>query len=194
MAMQPLPTGEEPPKGYETLVNLGTIDDSLRVNQVLVSQLARAEKTEIENMRKRALENVQGFLGLSNAPLTMEDETSIIPDREASDKMVIRAYIGKILVGYALVIIGWPEKCQWLIQHMLINPDFRSKGIGSAILENIEHLAAEAEVDTTSIFAIPIQESGAAFWGNHGYTVESSRHLVRVADVDHELIVYHKEL
>jgi GNAT superfamily N-acetyltransferase len=192
--MKPLPTGEEPPKGYETLVNLGTIDDSLRVNMVLVSQLANAEKTQIENMRTRALKSVQQFLGLSNTPLPLEDETGIIPDKEASDKMFVRAYIGKELVGYALIIIGWPEKTQWLIQHMIINPDYRFKGIGSAIVENIEQYALESEVDTSSIFAIPIQESGAEFWKHHGYTVESSRHLIRVADVDHELIVYHKAL
>jgi GNAT superfamily N-acetyltransferase len=194
MAMRSLPTGEEPPKGYETLVKLNAIADSLQVDFVLLSALARTERAEVEHLRAKSLEYVKTFVGLTNEPVTFERETSLIPGKEATDKMLVRTYLGKQLVGYALVIIGWPEKCQWLIQHMIIDPEQRDKGIGSVIVENIERFAVESDVDASSIFAIPIQKSGVDFWANHGYTVESSRQLVTVADVDHEVIVYHKAL
>jgi hypothetical protein len=45
-----------------------------------------------------------------------------------------------------------------------------------------------------NIFAIPMEESGAVFWQDMGYTTEAGRHPIKVADLDHELTVYRKEL
>ena len=77
---------------------------------------------------------------------------------------------------------------------MIIDPQCRNIGIGTAILKNIEQYALESEVDASSILAIPIQQSGKEFWKNHGYTAEAFRQHVKVANVDHEISVYRKEL
>ena len=96
-------------------------------------------------------------------------------------------------MGYSLVVIGWPEASKWLIQHMIIDPDMRQRGIGSAIVSNIERYAQENEVAADSIYAVPIQESGKKFWQDIGYTVEAARFSIKEADIDHEIILYHKD-
>ena len=108
--------------------------------------------------------------------------------------MLARAYFGKRLAGYALVVLGWPQSSHWLIQHMIIDPERRNIGIGTAILQNIEQYALESEIDASGILAVPIQQSGEVFWKNHGYTAEAFRQQIKVADVDHEIIVYCNEL
>ena len=188
-----LPTGEEPRKGYETLVE-NPEDNAFKVSFVMYNHLARSERSEIEALRSKALSLVQQYLGLTNTPLSLEKEAYLIKDVADDNKMFALVYVNKKLVGYSLVVVGWPEPCRWLIQHMIIDPDMRQLGIGSAIVKSIEQYALESDVAADSIFAVPVQESGKRFWQDNGYTVEASRFLVNVANVDHELIVYHKEL
>ncbi|MDR2109339.1 MAG: GNAT family N-acetyltransferase [Coriobacteriales bacterium] len=194
MTMKPLPTGEEPPRGYETVVHLGTVDDTIHVHGSLLSQLSRGEMHEIEQLRGKALSQVVGYLGLSDEPLPFAAEKDIIPNKSSSDKIIFCARLNRQLVGYGFVVIDWPKHATWLIQHMIIDPDFRLKGIGSALVEKIEAYALESDIDAASIYAIPIQKSGIDFWRNHGYTKASETHLVHFRNLDHELIVYSKEI
>ncbi len=192
-----LPTGEEPPKGYETLEfeKVGPAAGETVITFVMYSQLARSERAVIEALRNKSLENVRQYTGLTNEPLSIEREVGIVQAVEDFSKMFALAYCDNQLVGYALVVIGWPKSCQWLIQHMIIDPDQRGRGIGTAIIKGIEQYAQESEVAADSIFAVPVQESGRKFWQDIGYTVEAARFLVPVAgEVDHEIIVYHKAL
>jgi len=190
-----LPTGEEPRKGYESLDELPE-DSGFKVSFVMFKHLASSEHAEIEALRSKALERVQSqnYLGFTHEPLSLERETNIIKDVSDDNKMFALVYVNNRLVGYSLVIVGWPEPCKWLIQHMIVDPDMRQMGIGSAIVRSIEQYALESDVAADAIFAVPVQESGKKFWQENGYTVEASRFLVTYAAADHELIVYHKEL
>jgi len=188
-----LPTGDEPRKGYETLAT-GPEEGGFRVSFVMYKHLARTEQVEIEALRNKALGLVQNYRGLTNEPLSLEKEASIIKDVVDENKMFALVHDNKSLVGYSLVVVGWPEPSKWLIQHMIIDPDMRHKGIGSAIVQSIEQYALESDIAADSIFAVPVQESGRHFWQENGYTVEAARFLINVAEVDHELIVYRKEL
>ncbi len=194
MLKKPLPTGEEPRKGFESLAAREPVNEDLRVDCVFVSQLAVIELSEINMMRQLAFSNVSTLTGLTNELVSFEQEINLLPGKAASDKVLFRAYKGNVLTGYALVVIGWPEQGEWVLQHLVINPEYRLQGIGSKILEKVEDYALRSEVASDRMFAIPLEEKGTIFWQNHGYKVESSRQLVKIADLDHELIVYRKEL
>lgn len=195
MPIVSLPTGEEPPKGFETLVNNDpTPKDGLRIDCVFLSQLSAIELAEIETLRGKALDTISNLVGLSNEALSFENETNLIPDKSPSDKMLFRAYKDGWLAGYALVINGWPNPCEWVIQHMIIDPKYRLQGIGSTIVSTIEKYALSSEIEATSIFAIPLEKKGKDFWSFVGYTVEMHRRIIKIAGLNHELVIYRKEL
>jgi GNAT superfamily N-acetyltransferase len=152
------------------------------------------ELAEIEQLRARALAAARNLVGFTNEPVSFEREVSIIPDRSASDKLLFRAYRGNSLLGYALVITGWPEAGDWVIQHMNIDPEHRGEGIGSNIVRKVEKFAASSEVEATRLFAIPVQKSGTGFWADMGYTSETGRHLISIDGLDHEVITYCKDV
>lgn len=189
-----LPTGEEPPKGYETLSFFKEEEGGLKVEFVMYSHLARSERAEIEALRTKAFESVRNYIGLSDEPLTIEREVDLISSVENHKKMFALSFFEKRLVGYSLVVCGWPEPCKWLIQHMIIDPDMRNKGVGTTIVKNVERYAGESEVAADAIFAIPVQESGMTFWQDNGYTVEAARFHIKQAEVDREVVIYHKPL
>jgi GNAT superfamily N-acetyltransferase len=194
MKRKPLPTGEEPPKGYESVMHLATIDDSIRVHGLILSQISRSERYEVDALRAKAFAKVREYIGLASDPPDFESEKGVIAERSDSDKLLFRAHLNKQLVGYAFVVTGWPHQTSWLIQHIVIDPDFRLKGIGSALLEKIEDYAASSEIDAKSIYAIPIQKSGIDFWRDHGYTKASQEHFLQHSLLDRELIIYSKEV
>jgi len=194
MKKKTLPTGEEPPKGYESVINLGTIDDSLHIDSVVISQLAKIERSEIEALRSKALAPINTLIGLVDDTLTFEQELDIIPAKSSTEKLLFRAYLGKELVGYALVIIGWPERGEWVIQHMIVNPEHRLKGIGSSIVNGIEEYAISSEVEANSIFAVPIQESGTLFWNNMGYSKATGSIRFELDNLNHDLTIFRKEI
>jgi GNAT superfamily N-acetyltransferase len=194
MPIKPLPTGDEPPRGYESILSKKPQVDGLRVDCAFISQLAKIERAEIEAMRKRAFSGVGSLVGLTNEVTSFEQEINILPGKEASDKLLFRAYQGKTLTGYALVVIGWPDKGGWVIQHLIIDPEFRLKGVGSTIVRKVEDFALRSEVETTGVFAIPLEERGVRFWQDLGYVAEGGRDSVKIAGLDHNPIIFRKEL
>jgi ribosomal protein S18 acetylase RimI-like enzyme len=194
MPIKPLPTGDEPPKGYESIINRKPQVEGLRVDCAFISQLARIERAEIEAMRKLAFSGIDSLVGLTNEVIPFERELNLLPGKENSDKLLFRAYQGKTLVGYALVVIGWPDKGEWVIQHLIINPTFRRQGVGSAIVRKAEKFALDSEVEAKSIFAVPVEERGTRFWEDMGYVIETERLPIKISDLDHELLLYRKEL
>ncbi|MDR3037253.1 MAG: GNAT family N-acetyltransferase [Coriobacteriales bacterium] len=194
MPQRPLPTGDEPPKGFESVMAAKPQTNGLRIDCAFISQLHRSEILEIEALRALALANVGSLVGLTNEIISFDHEISLLPGKQASDKLMFRAYRGKVLVGYALVVIGWPNPSEWVIQHLVINPEFRLQGIGTDIVKKIEDFAQRSEVDAASLFAIPLEERGTRFWEDIGYCVETGRHPLTFDGLDHELIVYRKEL
>jgi GNAT superfamily N-acetyltransferase len=194
MPTKPLPTGEEPPKGYESLVNRRPQPAGLRVDCAFISQLARIELSEINAMRSRAFSGVSSLIGLTNKVISFEREISILPGKEASDKLLFRAYREKALIGYALVVIGWPDTGAWVIQHLVIDPNFRQQGVGSTIVRKVEDFALRSEVTATSVFAIPLEKRGTLFWQDLGYSEQRNRPPIKMDSLDHDLILYRKEL
>jgi GNAT superfamily N-acetyltransferase len=193
MPKNPLPTGEEPPKGYESILDRRPQVDGLRVDCAFISQLAKIELVEIEAMRKRAFSGISSLVGLTDEVISFEREISILPGANASDKLLFRAYQEKTLAGYALVVIGWPESGGWVIQHLVIDPNFRLQGVGSSIVRKVEKFALSSEVEMTELFAVPLEEKGRLFWQELGYVEETRGRTVTIGNLKHKPIIYRKE-
>jgi len=194
MLKKPLPTGEEPPKGYESLIRKKPLKDEVQIDCAFISQLAKIELKEIESMRRLAFSGVSELAGLTNEVLPFDQELDVLPNTEASDKLLFRARKNKSLIGYALVVTRWPHKDEWVIQHLIVHPKHRSQGVGTSLVKKIENYALRSEVKATRILAVPVEESGSLFWHNNGYLDESGRLPINVDGLDHELITYRKEL
>jgi GNAT superfamily N-acetyltransferase len=191
LAIKPLPTGEEPPKGYESVYAVPPLDE-LRIEVTLLSQLASVEHREVEALRESAYRQVSELIGLADAELTFRQESEFISNISPSDKLLFRAYMDDGLVGYAFVIIGLPKAGDWTIQFLVIDPSRRSLGIGSNTVSAIEKYALDSEVDANNIYTIPIRKGGTEFWRSLGY-LECSDVPIDV-DVDHDLVFYRKTL
>ncbi len=64
---------------------------------------------------------------------------------------------------------GWPTPKTWTIQHLIVDPEVRLRGIGKRIVASVE-LDALSSTDTTSaIVAVPVSSSNDSFWEHNGF-------------------------
>jgi GNAT superfamily N-acetyltransferase len=189
-----MPVGDETPKGYEAFADTEPAPSQMKVKAALVSQLASLEIAEIENLRARAIAPAAEVIGTVRENLSLRQELNILGNIDDSGKMLFRAYRDQTLVGYALIIIGWPDKCSWVIQHMIIDPELRLQGIGSAIIDKVEDYAESSSVEPGSLYAVPIEERGKDFWTFRGYTEVAGSYRVQIAGKSVNLFLCRKDL
>ncbi len=172
--MAKLPTGDEPPKGFERYVEdkwRAASRTGVQIGYVGMNQLSRPEIVELEKLRDRALENFMSATGHELHPLPIEEELELAPEgKSISDKLLFRAYNDGTLVAYAHVIMGWPKSDEWAIEQLLLDPVHRLQGIGSRLIAEVEEVARTAEVKATSILSLPTRPDSESFWKHVGYT------------------------
>ncbi len=178
MIGKPLPTGEEPPSGYELLYDEMRSDNSPKVNRVSASQLSVAETSQLERLRKKAFEPVRDKAQNRDFEFTLDRELNLWPkDKALTDKLIFCEYFEGQLRGYALVVRGWPNVSTWTIQHLIIDPQFRLQGVGKRIVEAIEADALTTTESTNQIVAVPITATNDGFWEYNGYVSDGSREI-----------------
>ena len=112
-----MPTGEEPPKGFEGYFNdkkARAAQGDLTINCVTLSQMAPGEIAELDELRTRALDNYCATTGNEVRRIPIEEELELAPSGSTpSDKLIFRAYQKGTLVAYAHVLCGWPKHNEW---------------------------------------------------------------------------------
>lgn len=190
-----MPTGEEAPRGYELFNEKKPDPTEIVINSVFVSQLADIELAELEQLRKLAMHGIVEIIGAAHEDISFEKELSVLPGTDDSDWVIFRAYRNNRLLGYALMVIGWPEKGEWVIQHMIINPDNRNQGIGTKIVNKIEDYARNSQpAESACLSAIPIEEAGRKFWELREYTEAPGSHQLTIAGNIRDITVLKKKL
>jgi len=196
--MVKMPTGEEAPAGFEKLYAArAAVPDQgeITINCVTVSQLAESEKAEIQNLRNRASDYFLEVAGTTTAQETFEDWLSFAPQGlSRSDQLIVRAYSGRYLTGYAHIICGLFDHDEWAILTVAVDPSFRLQGIGTKMIVKTEAYARRSSVRAINFAAVPTREGEESFWGSAGYTTEISRFEWTIGKVPREVIVYRKVL
>ena len=195
MAAKPMPTGQEPPRGYEALLaDMGKDYDALRIDRVAATQLSSLEKREINRIREKAFSLIRAASANTDFRFSLEDEFSLWPrEKHASDKLLYRGYYEGALRGYALVVTGWPEPSSWTIQHIVVDPEYRHRGGGLYMVKAIEDdiIGTTEGIDELVSFPLALTDNG--FWPTLGF-VRGEGMRVTWGDQDYELDVYRKAI
>lgn len=196
MAGSNLPTGNEPPKGYEKIFEeLGRERAEVTVSRVSATQLTSLEIRELESIRRSAIERIREAVGNRGFEITFDREMNLWPDgKTPSDKLLFRAYSSEGgIMGYALVVRGWPSPREWTIQHLIIDPEYRLRGVGHAVIRAIEVDAAKAE-SIDAVVAVPISKDNDNFWVVQGYAESGKQKVLLENGLEFNPDVYRKAI
>lgn len=84
------------------------------------------------------------------------------------DKFVLGLYDGHTLIGLLDIIRDYPQTAVWTIGYLLIHPKYRSQGIGSKFIKDLE-----TSLDCVKLRCIVQKQNTKAldFWKSNGFVV-----------------------
>lgn len=89
---------------------------------------------------------------------------------------VLVAYEGDKPVGMGRIVGDGAVICY--VQDLLICPDYRKRGIGGRILEELKHYVQALRLDNTELmFALMCAKGREAFYENHGFQKRPTKEL-----------------
>lgn len=97
------------------------------------------------------------------------------PAKAVEDKRVIGVFAGRELVGVLDALTGWPAPDTWTMGMLLLAPDHRGAGLGSAVLAAYEAWAASEGAATLRTALVSRHARGVRFLERHGYAPGAGR-------------------
>lgn len=181
--MVSMPTGEEPPKGYEDYVRYEAEESrnkGLVVDHALSSQLASVERDELKDFFDRHSDDVRIYSAALSAGKGTEFTFGPVKQLTAfgltlTDMMVIRAYENGVLAGYAYVVYGWSDADNWLVDFMVVDPARLTESTPDQVAELIIKRATEYLAHAgrpARLFAVS-PKAAAGFWQAQGFETVS---------------------
>ena len=146
-----------------------------------------AQKEDIKNILKLmqlSFPKYQQYIEYKIAPLTEQEDDVLI---DILNKQVFLIYDGDTLVGHARLKI---EGKNARISRVCIHPDYQGKGIGSKLLNHIEHYASLKGISTVGLTTLENVDYLKNFYLKNGYrelTTNNSRGYARsimIKDLD----------
>lgn len=94
------------------------------------------------------------------------------PGKEDEDKFSIGIYLGSQLVGAIDLVKGFPESDVWMIGLVLLHPDYRGIGLGTALHEYIVEVAEMEEANKLRVGVLLENNDKIKYWEKLGYLEE----------------------
>ncbi len=95
---------------------------------------------------------------------------------DRDDARVVLAEMDSIVAGYAVFVkVVTPERPgvrasrTGLIDELCVSPDFRRRGVGRALMEEVKRLCAELTLDRLELTVWTFNESALAFYRDCGF-------------------------
>ena len=136
---------------------------------VQLRELAPNDLDDLQAVFERSRDHYVRMTGRGPPPDAASRMWDALPPGAArSAKLTLGVHAGG-LVGVADVVRGWPRPGTWLIGLLLLDPAARRRGLGSAVVADIDARAARAGADRLRVGVVPCNEPALAFWRGLGF-------------------------
>lgn len=120
------------------------------------------------------LENCSDYFELCENTVPTKDTLSEIINEvpegyDKGDKLVLAVSEDDRLIGLIDILKNYPGENTWMIGLLIIDPDFRGKGLGELIHRDIIELAIKEKVSRLRIGVVEKNINALKFWKRRGY-------------------------
>ncbi len=163
-------------------------------------EIRTAGTNDVEPIRRVADASLRSSYGhavdedlLGNAVERWYEEDEIGTDITDPDTVFLVAVDEETIVGFAESYVVDRRERIGEIDWLHVHPDYRGKGVGSALLERVERELCDADVDSIEGRVLADNETGTAFYERGGYEHTGNR-SVDVGNGTFEEWLYRKRL
>lgn len=166
----------------------------MKFNKYYVKRLTLGDENILQQLCTRCsdyYEVVEGRNPTQNAG--HEILTMLPPNKDYKDKFVLGVFNqNSDLVGVIDVVKDYPDKGEWMIGLLMIDPMERCKGLGRSIHNGLIKWASKSKADKLRIGAAEDNYKSICFWSKLGYE-EIKKVNIKLGDKDNVVVVmnYH---
>jgi ribosomal protein S18 acetylase RimI-like enzyme len=131
------------------------------------------------------------------ADVARDELTDLPPGRSPADKHVHGIEDPTDphrLIGVIESVSGHPDRSSWYLGLLLIDPEHRGGGLGSAAVPAFERMVARAGFDRVRLAVIEPNTAGRRFWERHGYELAAIRDDHHLGPATHRAFVLDKSV
>jgi ribosomal protein S18 acetylase RimI-like enzyme len=96
----------------------------------------------------------------------------LAPDVSRGKKSLVGVEIGRELVGVVELLAGFPGPQEWYVGLLLLHPDRRGAGAGTAIWEHLRQRMTQEGATTVRLIVQQQNPRARRFWERQGFAVE----------------------
>ncbi|MCP9848747.1 GNAT family N-acetyltransferase [Cyanobium sp. Morenito 9A2] len=96
----------------------------------------------------------------------------LAPEVSSGEKSLVVVEIGAELVGVVELVAGFPRPDQWYVGLLLLHPDQRGAGAGTAIWEHLRQRMIQEGASTVRLLVQKQNPRARRFWERQGFAVE----------------------
>ncbi|WP_094586314.1 GNAT family N-acetyltransferase [Synechococcus sp. BO 8801] len=96
----------------------------------------------------------------------------LAPDVGSGEKSLVGVEFGRELVGVVELLAGFPGPQEWYVGLLLLHPERRGAGAGTAIWEHLRQQMTQEGATTVRLIVQQQNPRARRFWERQGFTVE----------------------
>jgi GNAT superfamily N-acetyltransferase len=151
---------------------------------------------DLQDLLERCNDYSQTAFGIDTAPADGQSQYLAGTDVVTEDcKQLIGIYESNVMVAAVDCLLGYPDDNAVSLQLLVVDPKYRSKGIGSALLASLE---AECRLRGFSMLIVHCHVSNNKrawpFWARHGFQEQRRVRLQIVPSVERERVLLYRKL
>jgi GNAT superfamily N-acetyltransferase len=133
---------------------------------VTLRELTLADRPAVEAL----IDRCEDFYVLTTGGPGSFDElwSALPPGRTPDDKRVYGT--GEPLSGIAEIVRDWPRPGTWIIGLLLLDPAARGRGLGPAVVAELDATAAAQGADRLRVGVVEANVRALKFWRREGFT------------------------
>ncbi|PSQ15469.1 GNAT family N-acetyltransferase [Halobacteriales archaeon QS_8_69_26] len=157
-----------------------------------VRQATTSDIEEIRQVARRSLTSSYDFLDegiLDSALEQWYTDDALEEDITEDNDVIIVGTVDGELVGFSQSSFIGADESVGEIQWLHVDPDWRGKGIAAELLDRSEEVLSAAGVDRIRGLVLAGNESGSAFYEEHGFEAAGDR-SIRIGEGEYEELFY----
>lgn len=165
-----------------------TID--MNLENYIVKRLGMEDEKSLQQLCEKCVDYYKVVEGRNPPPdAGYEILTRLPPDKECSDKFVLGVFNQNYeLVGVIDMVKDYPDRGEWIIGLLMIQPEERTKGLGRKIHDGLIQWASNSGANKLRIGVVEDNHNAYRFWRKLGYT-ETKRVSKKIGDNENVVIV-----
>ncbi len=171
---------------------MNDIQQLFKFREAFVRVLSAADGDKLQVLCEKCTDYFELIQGYPAGPSESQSLFTALPEGKAyEDKYLLGIFSEPTseLIGVIDLIRDFPTSGEWILGLMLLNPEFRARGVGRQVCQSLAVWCQSSGADTIRLGVVEDNTKAIHFWQKCGFEEFSRKPFQRHGSKDHTTIV-----